>query len=111
MPGVLEQTNVLGNGPARYYRLPQARGVFGFITPISDHFCHRCNRIRLTADGKVKPCLLSNREIDIKASLRSNASDQAIYELFLKAVAYKPAEHNLFDDGEKLRRGMSQVGG
>ena len=111
--GVLEPASVQGNGPARYYRLPQARGVFGFITPISEHFCHHCNRIRLTADGKIKPCLLSNREFDIKSVLRSEVSDREIYEMFLQAVENKPAGHKLGDNGKnnKLRRGMSQVGG
>lgn len=102
-----------GNGPARYYRLPQARGLFGFITPISDHFCQSCNRIRLTADGKIKPCLLANHEIDIRAALRGGGSDKDIYELFLKALQAKPIGHRLGDarEGEDLIRGMFQVGG
>jgi GTP 3',8-cyclase len=105
--------NTKGNGPAKYYRLPRARGVFGFITPMSDHFCYSCNRIRLTADGKIKPCLLANHELDIKAVLRSGGGDRAIYELFLKAVHAKPVRHRLDDtrEGADLTRGMFQVGG
>lgn len=103
----------IGNGPAKYYRIPRARGMFGFIAAISEHFCHSCNRIRLTADGKIKPCLLANHEIDIRTALRSGESDRAIYELFLKALQGKPVHHRLDDtsDGEDLTRRMSQVGG
>ena len=102
-----------GNGPARYYRLPLALGVFGFITPISDHFCSGCNRIRLTADGKFKPCLLENIEIDIKAALRSGCSDNDVSELFFKALLAKPVHHDLSSNQrrEDFTRGMSQVGG
>lgn len=101
-----------GNGPAKYYRLPRAIGTFGFITPISEHFCDSCNRVRLTADGKIKPCLLANCEIDIKAALRSGGSNEMIYQLFEKALREKPYKHRLGEsrDGAELR-GMSQVGG
>jgi cyclic pyranopterin phosphate synthase len=112
--GTLEPTAaVLGSGPAKYYRLPGALGLFGFITPISDHFCNSCSRIRLTADGKVKPCLLTNDELDIKTALRNGSSDKTIYELFVKAMQRKPIHHNLSDNREKvgLIRGMSQIGG
>ncbi|HWR42975.1 GTP 3',8-cyclase MoaA [Sporomusa sp.] len=102
-----------GNGPAKYYRLPRALGVFGFITPISEHFCHTCNRIRLTADGKIKPCLLANHEIDLKVALRSGGDDKAVYELFERALREKPFRHKLGEcqDGTPIIRGMSQVGG
>ena len=112
--GMLESTiNVWGNGPARYYRLPHALGVFGFITPMSEHFCHSCNRIRLTADGKLKPCLLTNHEIDIKTALRDGSSDRKIAELFFKALEDKPMGHILNNSrgGADLIRNMSQVGG
>lgn len=102
-----------GNGPAAYYRLPEALGLFGFITPMTDHFCQSCNRIRLTADGKIKPCLLANYEVDIREALRSGVSDNEIYQLFLKALHAKPMRHRLGDarEGEDLKRGMFQVGG
>jgi cyclic pyranopterin phosphate synthase len=103
---------IRGNGPARYYRLPQALGLFGFITPISEHFCHSCNRIRLTADGKLKPCLLANNEIDIKTALRDGSDDTALLGIFLKALARKPGRHILGNThGSNLTRGMFQVGG
>ncbi len=102
-----------GNGPARYYRLPGALGSLGFITPISEHFCGQCNRMRLTADGKFKPCLLSDTEIDVKAALRAGADDEQIMKLFLQAVRIKPSGHNLYPDNDQLHFGrrMSQIGG
>ncbi|GBG57570.1 GTP 3',8-cyclase [Sporomusaceae bacterium FL31] len=104
---------VQGSGPARYYRLPQAQGVFGFITPMSEHFCHKCNRIRLTADGKIKPCLLSNVELDIKQLMRSGCGDQEIFQRFVQAILEKSHQHDLSDqqgNGE-FTRAMFQVGG
>ncbi|HWR45049.1 GTP 3',8-cyclase MoaA [Sporomusa sp.] len=112
--GTLKPTlNIRGNGPAKYFYLPQAKGSFGFITPISEHFCGVCNRIRLTADGKFKPCLLSNQEIDVKAALRQGASDNEIAELFYKTIADKPQGHTLANAGgqTKFFRKMSQIGG
>lgn len=105
--------NIQGNGPAKYFYLPQAKGTFGFITPISEHFCNVCNRIRLTADGKFKPCLLSNQELDIKAALRQGASDREIAELFYKAITDKPLGHTLANSGGQTEffRQMSQIGG
>jgi cyclic pyranopterin phosphate synthase len=106
-------TDIKGNGPANYYRLPRSLGVFGFITPMTEHFCHSCNRIRLTADGKFKPCLLANKEIDIKHALRGGNSDSTIAELFFQALQGKPHHHNLGNDreGTNLIRNMFQVGG
>jgi len=103
----------MGNGPARYYRLPGSLGSLGFITPISEHFCGQCNRLRLTADGKFKPCLLSNTEIDVKTALRSGGADEQISQLFLQAVQAKPSGHNLCPAGNHpdFGRRMSQIGG
>jgi len=55
-----------GNGPAKYYQIKGGQGTIGFITALSQHFCETCNRIRLTSEGKLRPCLFSNKEIDIK---------------------------------------------
>ncbi|MEG6584745.1 GTP 3',8-cyclase MoaA [Dendrosporobacter sp. 1207_IL3150] len=108
-----EDDAVKGNGPAKYFRLPKAQGVIGFITPISEHFCPSCNRLRLTADGKIKSCLLLNNEIDIKACMRGGGSDIELYELFLKALQEKPGRHRLSEGREEddLTRRMFQVGG
>lgn len=101
-----------GAGPARYFTLPGAQGVFGFITPISSHFCGSCNRIRLTSDGKLRLCLLSNNEVDIKTALREGASDEALTALMMEAVSLKPKGHNLTAFGQNgLKRKMSQIGG
>jgi cyclic pyranopterin phosphate synthase len=102
-----------GNGPAKYYRLPQAQGVFGFITPMTEHFCHSCNRVRLTADGKVKSCLLSNQEVDVKSLLRKECVDQEIYELFAKALEEKQLQHSLCyrEERSSVIRPMYRVGG
>ena len=62
----LQPAQCSGGGPAKYFSLAGVPGLIGFITPISEHFCNSCNRIRLTADGKIKPCLLSNKEYDVK---------------------------------------------
>ena len=97
----------LGWGPARYFAFPGAQGTVGFISPLSRHFCSECNRLRLTADGKLRPCLFSDREIDVRAALRSGGED-AVYECFLKALDLKPDEHH---DKVGTERKMSQIGG
>jgi cyclic pyranopterin phosphate synthase len=104
------QVNV-GNGPARYFCLPEATGTIGFITPITEHFCYRCNRLRLTADGKLRPCLLSEDEIDLRESLRSGAESEELKRLIREATARKPLGHNLAAGSQRRGRPFSQVGG
>ena len=100
-----------GNGPAKYFRLPGAKGTIGFITPVSEHFCFNCNRMRLTADGKLRPCLLSEYEIDLKKPLREGISKAGLKKLFKKAVAEKPLKHGLAEGQVPNGRPFSQVGG
>jgi len=100
-----------GGGPARYYQLPGARGTLGFITPISEHFCYQCNRLRLTADGQLRPCLLSDREIDLRSPLRQGASVAEIKRLILKAIESKPMQHHLDECERPGNRVMSEIGG
>jgi cyclic pyranopterin phosphate synthase len=102
-----------GNGPAMYYRLAGARGTIGFISPLTEtSFCSRCNRMRLTPDGKLRPCLLGEDEIDLKTPLRNNASMEELKSLILKAVASKPEHHHLKGDNVRpVNRKMSQIGG
>jgi cyclic pyranopterin phosphate synthase len=100
-----------GNGPAKYFRFPGARGTVGFISPISEHFCFNCNRLRLTADGKLRPCLLSDEEVDLKAALRRKASPMEIKGLIQQAVAKKPERHHLSEGLQPTGRVMCQVGG
>jgi len=100
-----------GNGPAKYYRLPHASGTIGFIAPPSNHICSRCNRIRLTADGKLRPCLLSDMEIDVKDALRQSKSSDEIKQLIKTAVKSKPARHQMVMYKNHHTRPFSQVGG
>jgi len=101
----------VGNGPAKYFRLPDAKGTLGFITPVSEHFCFSCNRLRLTADGKLRPCLLSEDEIDLRQSLRSGASSEELKKLITEAAAKKPLQHHLAEGNVPRDRPFSQVGG
>jgi cyclic pyranopterin phosphate synthase len=104
---------ITGNGPAVYYRLAGAKGTIGFISPLTEiSFCSRCNRMRFTPDGKLRPCLLGDNEIDLKTPLRDNASMEELERLILKAVASKPEHHHLKDtSGRPVERKMSQIGG
>lgn len=102
---------VMGNGPAKYFRLPGAKGTIGFITPISEHFCFRCNRLRLTADGKLRLCLLSDEEIDLRAPLRNSTTPEELKRLIEKAVDSKPLRHHLHEGQMPQDRPFSQVGG
>jgi cyclic pyranopterin phosphate synthase len=100
-----------GGGPARYYNLAGARGTIGFITPVSEHFCFRCNRLRLTADGQLRLCLLSDEEIDLRTPLRSGADVAQIKALILQGIERKPLRHHLDECEGPERRVMSQIGG
>jgi cyclic pyranopterin phosphate synthase len=110
--GPLEAVKVRRNGPARYFRFEGAPGVIGFISPLTHHFCSYCNRLRLTSDGKLRPCLFSETEIDLKTALRCGAADSEIERLIRLAVEIKPDSHEL--SGEKVyhnRKPMSKIGG
>jgi cyclic pyranopterin phosphate synthase len=101
-----------GNGPARYYRLAGAAGTIAFISPISEFsFCSRCNRLRLTADGKLRPCLLRKDEVDLKSTLRGGGSVDELEELIVTAVMKKKERHGLGKKASGLCRRMSQIGG
>jgi cyclic pyranopterin phosphate synthase len=108
---LLPAKTTTGNGPARYYRLPGAVGTIGFITPVSDHFCFQCNRLRLTADGQLRPCLLSDAEIDLRRALRQGADVAQIKGLIFQAIRSKPLQHHLDECQHPGRRVMSQIGG
>jgi len=99
------------NGPARYYRLPDAKGTIGFIAPISEHFCYRCNRLRLTADGYLRHCLLSDQEIDLRTPLRRRAGIAEIKDLLNQSIRNKPKQHNLDQQRIPAKRTMSEIGG
>ncbi|TYP54240.1 GTP 3',8-cyclase MoaA [Thermosediminibacter litoriperuensis] len=101
-----------GAGPAVYYRLPGAKGYIGFIAPMTGHFCSQCNRVRLTSDGKLKVCLDSEEEFDVKAALRGGACDEELRRIFTGALMKKPEGHrmNVVRFG-KPGRTMCQIGG
>ena len=94
-------------GPAQSFRIPGALGTVGFITPMSNHFCGACNRVRVTADGKLRPCLFSDLEYDALDILR-NGSDEDVAQILQTAIHMKPADHT---DIVGTERGMSQIGG
>jgi len=108
--GELEPSPSSGGGPARYFRLPGARGTIGFISPVSEHFCRACNRLRLTADGKLRPCLFSDTEIDLREPLRRGATADDIKRLIQEAASCKPEGHKL-GAGITCERFMVQIGG
>jgi len=99
-----------GSCPAKIYNIPESQGSIGFITPVSQHFCSSCNRIRLTPDGYLKPCLLSNDEYSLRELLRSGISDHELLEQIKYVIWNKPKQHYLAK-GQKSDRGMSRIGG
>lgn len=107
---LLPARDVYGNGPARYFHLEGAAGTIGFISPLTEHFCERCNRIRLTADGKINPCLTATREIDLRPGLRAG-HEEALAVLLRRALAEKPERHDMVSGAESEQRRMSRLGG
>jgi cyclic pyranopterin phosphate synthase len=111
IPGLVPADEIQsGCGPAVYYRLPGAIGTVGFIAALSHNFCKECNRIRLTADGKIKPCLNSDFEVDLKPVLRENKG--SLRMALEWAIGLKPNRHHM-DEGEPVlkNRDMYQIGG
>jgi cyclic pyranopterin phosphate synthase len=96
---------------SKNFHLPQARGVVGFISPVSEPYCGACNRMRLTADGKFHLCLLNDDEMDVKRALRSGGGLQAVAAILQKAVAAKPTGHRLDEGISTEERAMFQIGG
>ena len=108
--GELTAVRVRKNGPAKYYRLPGAEGVIGFISAMTHHFCKECNRLRLTADGKLRPCLFSETEIDLKTPMRRDVPDEEIERLLKLSIEVKPEGHYLLKKAGNGRP-MSGIGG
>jgi len=108
-----------GEGPARMYELETfagKKGAVGFISPISHHFCDQCNRLRLTSEGKLRACLLNDRETDLKILLRSGASDEKLIASIRQTIMDKPQGHTLHEQSEARQRlscsgQMSRIGG
>jgi cyclic pyranopterin phosphate synthase len=111
--------NPHGEGPARMYDIEApdgSKGAVGFISPISHHFCDQCNRLRLTSEGRLRACLLHDKETDLKILIRGGASDQEIMENIRQTILQKPQGHTLQEDLEGEERTtcsgrMSRIGG
>jgi cyclic pyranopterin phosphate synthase len=100
------------DGPAKRYYIQGGKGEIGFISPISSHFCAQCNRLRLTPDGKIRTCLFSDEEIDLKGALRRGDGEAAIEAILYQALRTKPAGHRIGDIRfKKCQRGMHAIGG
>jgi len=99
------------DGEARVYRLAGAEGTVGFISPISNPYCDDCNRMRLTADGRLRMCLLSDGEINFRKTLRNGGTHQDLVALFERAIRAKPVGHQLKNGVIPQSRTMSQIGG
>jgi cyclic pyranopterin phosphate synthase len=101
-----------GNGPARYFAQPGARGAVGVISPLSHDYCDRCNRVRLTADGRLRLCLFGDHEIDLRTPVRSGESEAAIAALFRGGMLIKPERHHLkLGEASSRMRAFSEIGG
>jgi len=99
-------------GPARRFHFKGAPGEIGLISPVSEHFCGSCNRLRLTADGKLRTCLFSDNEIDLRTPLRDGSSDEVVTNILLNAVLEKPKGHTINENiFKKCSRTMSLIGG
>src|SRR6266516_2856948 len=108
---LIPETEFRTNGPATYYQIPGRRQRIGFIGAMTNlHFCESCNKLRLTCDGKLRPCLGSYLEFDIMKPLRASASDEELKQFFLEVVDRKPEQHD-FRNNYKPGRKMVAIGG
>ncbi len=98
------------DGPTVRYRYKGAKGEIGFISPLTHHFCQICNRLRLTSNGHLRPCLLSDKELDLKGPMRAGATDRELEKIFSTATDHKPRAHSLEDEASLSGR-MSAIGG
>jgi cyclic pyranopterin phosphate synthase len=104
--------NTSDDGPAQRYHFEGAAGEIGFIHALSHHFCDRCNRLRLTARGRLRPCLLSDHHEDVKKVMRTGGTDEELMEVFFKAVRHKPSDHNLaVQNPSRVCGQMNSIGG
>jgi cyclic pyranopterin phosphate synthase len=109
---LLPRGNEASDGPAKRYFLKGGQGEIGFISPISSHFCAQCNRLRLTPEGRIRTCLFSDEEIDLKRVLRTSGGAEGIEEVLHQALRAKPAGHRIGDIRfKKCQRGMHAIGG
>jgi len=109
--GPLEHVASPPGDPARVWRIPGAAGTIGFISPISEPFCSTCNRVRLSADGKLRLCLLRADEIDLRETVRSGGSRAELAARIRAGIWRKPWGHGIAEGDFNIGRGMSQIGG
>jgi GTP 3',8-cyclase len=109
--GLIPEIRPMGGGPARYWRTPDGRGQIGFITPMSQHFCATCNRVRLGVQGTLYLCLGQEDRVELGALLRSGAPDHALMAELEHAITMKPERHEFREIPQKIMRFMSQTGG
>ncbi len=112
---------LVGGGPASYFHIKGQKIKIGFISPVTQHFCEYCNRVRLTAEGILRLCLGQKSEIDLRDYIRSGVSDEALQEIIVKAVQNKPQGHRFpvysrqkqisTDEGSPIEKAMSMIGG
>lgn len=100
-----------GGGPARYYKIQGTDLDIGFITPISQHFCETCNRVRLSVDGTLQLCLGQEHSLSLRPFLRSDISDDGLKEKIIEAIALKPEKHEFKEKPDQVIRFMSMTGG
>ena len=100
-----------GAGPARYYNVAGTSAQIGFITPISQHFCESCNRVRLSAEGTIYLCLGQNDKVELRPLLRQGVSDDGLREAIIDAIARKPERHEFREKPDQVVRFMSMTGG
>ena len=101
-----------GNGPARYHALPGSKGAVGIISPLSHDYCDTCNRVRLTADGRLRLCLFGDHEIDLRGPVREGASEADLGALFRGGMLIKPERHHLkLGEAGSRMRAFSEIGG
>ena len=91
---VIPVNSKIGSGPAKKFKIKGALGTLGFISPVSKPFCGNCNRLRLTSDGKLRSCLIAGGEVDIKTTLRTNPTEEALTSDFELAASMKPLVHS-----------------
>ncbi|MEM7112279.1 MAG: GTP 3',8-cyclase MoaA [Chloroflexota bacterium] len=99
------------DGEARLYRLPEASGTVGFISSVTQPFCADCNRARLTADGRLRLCLLREKEVNLMEPLRNGATNEQLKQIIEEGIWWKPWGHKLGEDIIPLNRVMSEIGG
>lgn len=109
--GLVPETHELGGGPARYWKTANNQGRIGFITPISQHFCATCNRVRLAVDGTLYLCLGQEEKFEFRPLLRGGASDADLLDALRAAIELKPQQHEFKEQPKKIVRFMSQTGG